>query len=117
MDALIATYPQTRHVMLGRGILANPALARTLRGGAPATREELERFHDKLFEAYFAEMGGNVVFRMKEWWSYARCSFADPRAAHRRVRKTRKVGEYQEAVRGIFREEELASAPRFSWLC
>ena len=117
MDALIATYPQTRHVMLGRGILANPALARMLRGGAPATREELERFHDKLFEAYFAEMGGNVVFRMKEWWSYARCSFADPRAVHRRVRKTRKVGEYQEAVRGIFREEELASAPRFSWLC
>lgn len=117
MDALLATYPATRHVMLGRGILANPALARTLRGGAPATREELERFHDKLFEAYFAEMGGNVVFRMKEWWSYARCSFANPLSVHRRVRKVRKVEEYQEAVHGIFREEELASAPRFSWLC
>ncbi len=115
MDALIATYPQTRHVMLGRGILANPALARMLRGGAPATREELERFHDKLFEAYYAEMGGNVVFRMKEWWSYARCSFANPRSVHRRVRKVRKVEEYQAAARTIFREEELAAAPRFTW--
>ncbi|WP_291288867.1 tRNA-dihydrouridine synthase family protein [Enorma sp.] len=117
MDALLATYPATRHVMLGRGILANPALARTLRGGAPATREELERFHDKLFEAYFAEMGGNVVFRMKEWWSYARCSFANPLSVHRRVRKVRKVEEYQAAVHDIFRKEELAAAPRFTWSC
>ena len=117
MDALLATYPATRHAMLGRGILANPALARTLRGGTPATREELERFHDKLFEAYFAEMGGNVVFRMKEWWSYARCSFANPLSVHRRVRKVRKVEEYQAAVHDIFRKEELAAAPRFTWSC
>ena len=115
MDALLAAYPATRHVMLGRGILANPALARMLRGGTSATREELERFHDKLFEAYYAEMGGNVVFRMKEWWSYARCSFANPRSVHRRVRKVRKVEEYQAAARTIFREEELAAAPRFTW--
>lgn len=117
MDALLAAYPQTRHVMLGRGILANPALARMLRGGAPATREELERFHDKLFEAYYAEMGGNVVFRMKEWWSYARCSFENPLSVHRRVRKVRKVEEYQAAVHDIFRKEELAAAPRFTWSC
>lgn len=115
MDALIAAYPETRHVMLGRGILANPSLARMLRGGAPATREELERFHDKLFEAYFAEMGGNVVFRMKEWWSYARCSFENPLSVHRRVRKVRKVEEYQTAVHDIFRKEKLAAAPRFTW--
>lgn len=115
MDALLAAYPETRHVMIGRGILANPALARMLRGGTPATRAELERFHDELFEAYLAEMGGNAVFRMKEWWSYARCSFANPRSVHRRVRKVRKVEEYRAAVRTIFRSEELAAAPRFTW--
>lgn len=32
-DALLAAYPQTRHVMIGRGIVANPALARMIRGG------------------------------------------------------------------------------------
>ena len=32
LEALVKTYPQTRHVMLGRGILANPALARMIRG-------------------------------------------------------------------------------------
>lgn len=37
-DALLAAYPQTRHVMLGRGLLANPALAREIRGGEGLAR-------------------------------------------------------------------------------
>lgn len=46
-NTLVAAYPQTRHVMLGRGIVANPALARMIRGGEGLTREELERFHNE----------------------------------------------------------------------
>lgn len=113
MEALVRAYPQTRHVMLGRGILANPALARVLRGGPAAMALELKRFHDKLFGAYEAEMGGNAVFRMKEWWSYARFSFEDPLAVHRAVRKVRTVGDYEAAVERIFRTEGLADSPRF----
>lgn len=111
--ALRAAYPATRHVMLGRGILANPALARVLRGGEPATIAELQRFHDALFETYRAEMGGNAVFRMKEWWSYAQSSFARPQAVHRAVRKTRTIEAYQAAVAQVFQTEPLADAPRF----
>ena len=113
LDALVAAYPQTRHVMLGRGILANPALARMLRGGAAATVAELQRFHDLLFEAYRAEIGGNAVFRMKEWWFYARCAFANPLAVHRAIRKARRVEEYEAAVARVFRDEELAPIARF----
>lgn len=113
MEALVRAYPKTRHVMLGRGILTNPALARVLRGGPAATALELKRFHDKLFGAYEAEMGGNAVFRMKEWWSYARFSFEDPLAVHRAVRKVRTVGDYEAAVERIFRTEGLADSPRF----
>lgn len=113
-EALVAEYPQTRHVLLGRGILANPALARQIRGGAGLTREELERFHDELYRAYTDEMGGNAVFRMKEWWSYARCSFADPQSVHRAVRKLRRADEYEAAVRQVFATELLADEPRYS---
>ena len=113
-EALVAEYPQTRHVLLGRGILANPALARQIRGGAGLTREELERFPDELYRAYTDEMGGNAVFRMKEWWSYARCSFADPQPVHRAVRKLRRADEYEAAVRQIFATELLADEPRYS---
>lgn len=106
LDALRAAYPATQHVMLGRGILTNPALARELRGGAPATTAELKRFHDQLFAAYYDEMGGNAVFRMKEWWSYAQFFFAHPQAVHRAVRKARTVEAYQAAVERVFQTEE-----------
>lgn len=112
-DALCAAYPATRHVMLGRGILTNPALARELRGGAPATMSELRRFHDQLFAAYYDEMGGNAVFRMKEWWSYAQFFFAHPQSVHRAVRKVRTAEAYQAAVERVFQTEERAEAPRF----
>lgn len=113
VNALRAAYPATRHVMLGRGILANPSLVRMVRGGAPATADELKRFHDKLFCAYEAEIGGNAVFRMKEWWFYAKCAFADPLAVHRAVRKTRRVDEYRAAVERVFGSEPLAAKARF----
>ena len=106
-DALLEAYPATRHVMLGRGLLANPALARMLGGGSVASIAELRRFHDKLFGAYLDEIGGNAVFRMKEWWFYAKFAFADPMAVHRAVRKVRKVEEYEVAVERVFDSEPL----------
>ncbi len=112
-DELLAAFPATRHVMLGRGLLANPALARMMAGGLPATRGELERFHDALFHAYEEVIGGNAVFRMKEWWFYAKCAFADPLVVHRAVRKVRRAGEYEDAVRTIFSGMGLAEEARF----
>ena len=108
LDALLEEYPETRHVMIGRGILANPALARMAKGGPTATVSELSRFHDRLFEAYEAEVGGNAVGRMKEWWSYAEYAFADPMAVRRAVRKVRKAEEYRAAVDKVFGTQELA---------
>lgn len=113
MDALVEAYPGTRHVMLGRGLLANPALARMAKGGPAATAAELQRFHDMLFAAYADEIGGNAVFRMKEWWFYAKCAFADPATVHKLVRKTKKVDEYRAAVERVFREQPLAPIARF----
>lgn len=113
-NTLVAAYPQTHHVMIGRGILANPALARMIRGGAGLAREELERFHNELYQAYTDDMGGNAVFRMKEWWGYAKCAFADPHSVQRIVRKTRRADEYEAAARKVFSTEKLSDSPRFS---
>ncbi len=113
LAALLRDYPATSHVMIGRGLLANPALVRMARGGERADAGELKRFHDRLFEEYEREIGGNAVFRMKEWWAYARCSFANPQAVVRRVRKTRRVEEYLSAVESVFASEPLAADPRY----
>ena len=113
LEVLLAAYPATRHVMLGRGIVANPALARELRGGPALTLAELRRFHDLLYGAYLDEIGGNAVFRMKEWWSYAKDAFADSLSVHRAVRKARRTDEYEAGVERIFGGEKLAEAPRY----
>ena len=58
-------------------------------------------------------MGGNAVFRMKEWWSYAQYAFREPAAVHRVIRKTKKVDEYRAAAERVFCEESLALEARF----
>lgn len=113
LDKLTNTFPQTQHVMLGRGLLANPALVRMAAGEAPATAAELRHFHDRLFGEYEKDMGANAVFRMKEWWFYAKCAFENPLAVHRMVRKVRKVDEYLASVERIFSTQQLAQQAVF----
>ncbi len=107
-EELVRGFPGTRHVMLGRGLLTNPALARMIEGGPALTMPELRRFHDELFATYREQMGGNAVMRMKEWWSYAKGSFADPVAVVRAVRKARRVDAYEAAVGEVFGAGRLA---------
>lgn len=114
LDALLKAYPKTQHVMIGRGILANPALVRMAKGGPVATASELRRFHDELFEAYETEVGGNAVGRMKEWWSYAKDAFADSVAVYRTVRKVRKTDECRATVDRVFDMQGLTPVARFS---
>ena len=49
---LIHDCPGTEAIMIGRGMLANPALARMIRGGADASREELAEWYTALYEGW-----------------------------------------------------------------
>ena len=106
--ALEQAFPDASRVMLGRGILANPALGWMARGGSAATIDELQGFHDLLFEGYEDEMGGNAVLRMKEWWSYVQYAFEDPVSVWRTIRKVRKVEQYVTAAAAVFERGRLA---------
>ena len=52
VSALLERCPGTEAVMMGRGLLANPALARQLRGGAEAGKEELTAWYAALYEGW-----------------------------------------------------------------
>ena len=52
VSALQARCPETEAVMIGRGLLANPALARQLRGGAEASKDELAAWYAALYEGW-----------------------------------------------------------------
>lgn len=59
-------------IMIGRGMLANPAIFREFKGGATATPSELNAFLDQIRDNYLAEFSGQtpVLHKMKEIWTY-----------------------------------------------
>ena len=102
-------HPQADCVMTGRGVLTDPALGRRLRGGRPADKGELRRFHDLLYEGYCAEMSGDrtILFKMKELWTYLAPAFADSRKCVKKIKKAEKCAVYEQIVEELFDTKEL----------
>lgn len=103
-------FPSVEHVMLGRGLLANPALAERIRGieEAPLTSSRLAAFHRVLYEGYRLAIPEerNVLFKMKEMWTYLICMFPEADRYGKKIKKAKSAGEYEAAVAALFRERE-----------
>ena len=95
--------------MTGRGTLKNPALAREICGGAPASKEEIRRFHDIMYQEYCEDLSGdrNILFRMKELWSYLAPMFTNNKKYAKKIKKAEKCAVYENAVRELFSCEQL----------
>lgn len=100
IDMLQREFPNLESVMIGRGLIGNPAM---FCPGTPVGK--LEQFHDSLLEQYLAAFGGsrNAMFRMKESWQYMLPHFAGCEKLSKQLRKTTDIGEYRSLVREIFR--------------
>ena len=91
--------PDQRAVMLGRGAANDPAVFRRVKGGPPASREELSEFHRELYAAYKAEYGTlNGMRRMKELWNYLFERFDGGEELRRRMMRTKDVGVFEECT-------------------
>ena len=91
--------PGAAAVMLARGAAADPALFRRLRGGDPASREELRTFHETLYEAYRSEFGRlNAMRRMKELWSFLLRRFDGAETLGKRMMRTSDTGVFDECA-------------------
>lgn len=96
-------------VMMGRGVLADPSLARQIKGGERASKEELRRFHDLLYAGYCDEMSGDrtILYKMKEMWSYLAPVFADGGKYAKKIKKAEKCAVYEKIVDEMFDRSEL----------
>ena len=103
--AFQAQYPQVEAVMVGRGLMADPALARRLRGGAPASRQELTEFHGVLLEGYRQRLDGPapVLHRMRELWNYLVERFEETERSLKAIRKAKDLAAYETAAGEILR--------------
>lgn len=110
--ALQAQYPDMP-MMLGRGLVCNPALAREACGGAPLSIPEFRAFHDALYDAYRRDRPLDQAHsRMRELMIYMSCCFRDAEKAAKGVRKSN-PRNYEDAVDRLF-EHELSQPPCFS---
>ncbi len=105
-------YGQIHAVMLGRGIIANPALLREIKGGKPLNKVELRTYHDMLYRAYESRNYGlsPLLHRMKELWYYWGRLFVDAEKPVRKIRLAKTIEAYRPAVERLFEGFEIGGA-------
>ena len=104
LRALEADFPTVQSLMVGRGIIADPALFRQALGGPAATKEELRGYLDDLYHDYTALFGsaGCAISRMKGHWFYLIHRFEGSERLEKQLRKLREPWEYETVVNQIF---------------
>ena len=102
-------FPEVESIMIGRGVLADPAIARKIKGGDGADKAEMRHFHDMLYEAYCEEMSGErtVLYKMKELWFYLASSFTNSRPYAKKIKKAEKCAVYEKIIEELFANEEV----------
>lgn len=126
-ERLCEAFPKVERVMLGRGLLKNPALVQCLQK-CDASKEQIESklaksettdcqlsdkqtikaFHDKLYADYKEYLSGDkpLLFKMKEVWVYMIDLFPNHDKYWKKIKKASRLCDYEEAVRGMFSEPE-----------
>ncbi len=103
LKKLQETCPGISSVMLGRGLLRNPALVREMKGGSPLSKEELFTFYHRLLQSYLEiyRDANTALNRMKELWGYSSVLFPDSKKAMKKIMKSRKLTDYEEGIREL----------------
>lgn len=96
-------------VMIGRGLLANPGLLSDIENNIKLDKELLKEFHDKIYEDYKKVLFGDrtVLFKMKELWFYMMMLFSNNEKYAKKIRKSERLSDYDEAVSSLFREQDI----------
>ena len=104
-------FPNINCIMLGRGILVNPALLQQIKTGIPLTKEKLRSFLDRLLDDYSNDLCNDraVLYKMKELWFYLGNSFENHEKYSKKIRKANNLSEYTSTIDAIFANENLNS--------
>lgn len=115
--SLAERYPAACSVMVGRGILADPALARRFAGGRPAERRELLSFHRMLFDGYRLAFGSgrNAMLRMKEHWRYLIRLLEGGAGFAKKLRKAADPGHFDALAEAALAELPLRQGAAPDW--
>lgn len=100
LEQFVRRFPQVDKIVIGRGLLSNPALVREIRGQAGLTSEELFGLEREIRRSYKEIMPDMpVLFKMKELWSFMHQSMPDSVRVWKEIKKTKKLSEYESKIR------------------
>lgn len=92
-------FADVTHIMLGRGVIANPGLVRQICTKEKLTMMERLSFMRCLCRAYMEIMPGEpTLFKMKEVWSYMCGESPDERKLWKRIKKAGNLAEYEKII-------------------
>ena len=92
-------------IMLGRGLISDPSLADKLTGFASETDyTKFRQLHDTVYREYQKIMSPdiNVLYKMRELWSYWQAVFEGKEKEIKRITKAKKYAEYEDSANCIF---------------
>ena len=97
-------FPELAGIMIGRGLLANPALAMEYKTGVSLTpqqlREKLRMLHAAVFTRYEEQLQGGdeqLLHKVKPFWDYLEPAL--DRKTWKAIHKSGSLNKYQAAVR------------------
>lgn len=98
-------FPGTERLMLGRGFLRDPGLLYNEGKDSKDIFEKFWAFHDLVYEGYQERNMGdrNVLFKMKELWSYQVYQFSEPERLFKTFKKMQDCNEYEQMIRNLRR--------------
>lgn len=108
-EKILKDHPGIQAVMIGRGLLADPALAERIKGteadGTYISR--LKEYVRALCDAYFSVYKDerNTLFKMKELWNFLASNTKDPEKTLRLIRRAHDLAEYKATVNRVFDTE------------
>ncbi len=135
-ERFLVEYPDADDLMFGRGMLIDPALVMRLRAKSadPAEKSaakklrpenkstvwedaakrvsDIRDFYGRLAEDYAAVLSGerDVLFKMKELWSWQGQLFEGSEKYLKKIRKAQKLTEYKSAVAALFADCPIKDA-------
>ncbi|MDS0524693.1 tRNA-dihydrouridine synthase family protein [Clostridium sp. SHJSY1] len=108
-NELIKKFPDLSSVMLGRGLIANPALIEEINGEPIINRDLMREFHEKVFGDYRKVLPEDlsVLFKMKELWFYMSRMFQESDKYFKKIRRSERLSDYEIIVSKVFHELDM----------
>lgn len=101
INDVIKEFPRLKGVMIGRGLLSCPYIAREYKGGNGFDIEEIKLFYERLLKYYGSKLQGEtqLLNKMKTLWDYF-CPLLDKNAI-KRIKKSSSIAKYHAAIGGL----------------